>query len=107
MITNDYYYVDKTLFIKELQDTLAKVNVFLRPRRFGKTLALSTLKYFFEDTGDPERNAANRALFNGTKIMLEDTRYHRLTTGRPVVFITLKSAKQISIIQKNGFPKMA
>ena len=97
MQTNGYYYVDKTLFIKELLDSLAKVNVFLRPRRFGKTLALSTLKYFFEDTGDEERNAANRALFEGTKIMREDARYAARMTGCPVISLTLKSAKQPTI----------
>jgi len=77
MQSRGYYYVDKTLFIKELLDTLAKVNVFLRPRRFGKTLALSTLKYFFEDTGDESRNASNRSLFDGTKITTV-----RFLTGR-------------------------
>ena len=94
MQTWGYYYVDKTLFIKELLDTLAEVNVFLRPRRFGKTLALSTLKYFFEDTGDEARNAANRALFDGTKIKLEGEPYKARMTGHPVISLTLKSAKQ-------------
>ena len=94
MILDGYYYVDKTLFIKELLDAMAGVNVFLRPRRFGKTLALSTLKYFFEDTGDETRNAANRTLFNGTKIMLEDAFYKNMMTSFPVVSLTFKSAKQ-------------
>ena len=49
MRTNGYYYVDKTLFIKELLDLKGKVNLFTRPRRFGKTLNLSMLRYFFED----------------------------------------------------------
>ena len=47
--TDEYYYVDKTLFIKELLDKKAVVNLFTRPRRFGKTLVLSMLQYFFED----------------------------------------------------------
>jgi hypothetical protein len=51
MIRSEYYYVDKTLFIKELLDNLAEVNLFLRPRRFGKTLALSMPRYFLEDAG--------------------------------------------------------
>ena len=97
MICDGYYYVDKTLFIKELLDTLAEVNVFLRPRRFGKTLALSTLRYFFEDTGDEERNAANRALFEGTKIILEGAAYSSRMTSHPVISLTLKSAKQPSL----------
>ena len=63
MIKSEYYYVDKTLFIKELLDLKGKVNLFTRPRRFGKTLNLSMLRYFFEDTGDEEKNAQNRKLF--------------------------------------------
>lgn len=47
LITQDYYYVDKTLFIKELLDLKGNVNLFTRPRRFGKTLNLSMLKYIF------------------------------------------------------------
>ena len=64
-----YYYVDKTLFIKELLDLKGKANLFTRPRRFGKTLNLSMLRYFFEDTGDIERNEQNKRLFQGMKIM--------------------------------------
>ena len=43
---NDFYYIDKTLFIKELLDKRSQVSHFTRPRRFGKTLELSMLKYF-------------------------------------------------------------
>ena len=60
IITEDYYYVDKTLFIKEILDLKGTANLFTRPRRFGKTLNLSMLRYFFEDTGCEERNAENR-----------------------------------------------
>ena len=52
LYTQDYYYVDKTLFIKELIDKKAEVNLFTRPRRFGKTLTLSMLKYYFEAAYD-------------------------------------------------------
>lgn len=45
---NGYYYVDKTLLIKELLDKKGEVNLFTRPRRFGKTLNISMLKCFFE-----------------------------------------------------------
>ena len=58
MIKSDYYYVDKTMLIKELLDLKRKVNLFTRPRRFGKTLNLSMLRYFFEDTGDARRNGS-------------------------------------------------
>lgn len=63
MVKNDYYYVDKTIFMKELLDLKGKVNLFIRPRRFGKTLNLSMLRYFFEDTGDINRNEENKKLF--------------------------------------------
>ena len=65
MVKSGYYYVDKTLFIKELLDLKGKVNLFTRPRRFGKTLNLSMLRYFFEDTGDAEKNRQNKELFRG------------------------------------------
>ena len=47
LINNNYYYVDKTLLIKELLDKKEDVNLFTRPRRFGKTLNLSMLQYCF------------------------------------------------------------
>ena len=62
--SEDFYYVDKTLFIKELLQNWGKVNLFTRPRRFGKSLNMSMLKCFFEAGTDP-------ALFNGLKIMQE------------------------------------
>ena len=49
---NDFYYVDKTLLIQELLDKKGEVSLFTRPRRFGKTLNLSMLRYYFEDTKD-------------------------------------------------------
>ena len=47
IVESGYYYIDKSLFIKELLDMRGKVNLFLRPRRFGKTLNLSMLRYFY------------------------------------------------------------
>jgi hypothetical protein len=94
MITSGYYYVDKTLIIKELVDTLAEVNLFLRPRRFGKTLALSTLRYFFEDTGDADENSKRRALFAGLNITDRGERYAACQTSFPVISVSLKSTKQ-------------
>ena len=69
IIKTGYYYVDKTLFIKELLDLKGEVNLFTRPRRFGKTLNLSMLRYFFEDTRDTERNERHKELFQNLKIM--------------------------------------
>ena len=62
IIKSGYYYVDKTMFIKELLDLKGKVNLFTRPRRFGKTLNLSMLRYFFEDMGDVKKNEENKSL---------------------------------------------
>ena len=89
-----YYYVDKSLFIKELLDLKGEVNLFTRPRRFGKTLNLSMLRYFFEDTGDAGKNAQNKSLFQGLKIMEEGESYTRFMGQFPVMNLTLKSAKQ-------------
>ena len=69
IVKSGYYYVDKTMFMKELLDLKGKVNLFTRPRRFGKTLNLSMLRYFFEDTGDAGKNAENKELFRDLKIM--------------------------------------
>ena len=48
IIRNHYYYIDKTLYIKELLDRKGEVNLFTRPRRFGKTLNMSMLRYFLD-----------------------------------------------------------
>ena len=48
LITRGYYFIDKTLLIKDLLDNKASVNLFTRPRRFGKTLNISMIQYFFE-----------------------------------------------------------
>ena len=94
MINSGYYYVDKTMFIKELLDLKGKVNLFARPRRFGKTLNLSMLRYFFEDTGDTEKNEENQRLFQGLKIMEQGKEYEKCMGRYPVINLTLKSAKQ-------------
>ena len=94
IIINDYYYVDKTLFIKELLDLKGKVNLFTRPRRFGKTLNLSMLRYFFEDTGIQEKNTQHAALFKGLKIMGAGKEYIGQMGKYPVINLTLKSSKQ-------------
>ncbi|MDO4340609.1 MAG: AAA family ATPase [Eubacteriales bacterium] len=94
MITSDYYYVDKTMFIKELLDLKGEVNLFTRPRRFGKTLNLSMLQYFFENTGSTEKNEENRRLFCGLRIMSAGEEYTDQMGKYPVISLTLKSAKQ-------------
>jgi hypothetical protein len=59
IIEGDYYYVDKTLLIKELVEIGGKVTLLPRPRRFGKTLNLSMLKYFFEHVDDPTQTGTD------------------------------------------------
>jgi hypothetical protein len=93
-VKSGYYYVDKTMFIKELLDMKGKVNLFTRPRRFGKTLNLSMLRYFFEDTGNVEKNGQNKELFRGMKIMDAGDAYTGQMGMYPIINLTLKSAKQ-------------
>lgn len=81
--TNDFYYVDKTLFIKELLQNWGEVNLFTRPRRFGKTLNMSMLKSFFEVGSDP-------ALFDGLKIAKEKELCEKYMGKFPVISISLK-----------------
>ena len=82
--SEDFYYVDKTLFIKELLQNWGKVNLFTRPRRFGKSLNMSMLKCFFEIGGNP-------ALFEGLKIMQEKALCEKYMGKLPVISISLKS----------------
>ena len=89
LIDENYYYVDKTLLIKELLDNKGEVNLFTRPRRFGKTLNMSMLQYFFEKTEED-----NSYLFNGLKIMNESKEYLNYMGKYPVINLSLKSAKQ-------------
>ena len=94
LISEGYYYIDKTLFIKELLDKKGEANLFTRPRRFGKTLNMSMLRYFFEDTGKEEINAENRKLFDGLEIMSAGEKYLSHMQKYPVISLSLKSAKQ-------------
>lgn len=94
MIAKGYYYVDKTLMIKEILDKQGEVNLFTRPRRFGKTLNISMLQYFFEDTRNEEENEADRRLFEGLGIMRSGERYTDRMCRYPVITLSLKSGKQ-------------
>ena len=82
--SEDFYYVDKTLFIKELLQNWGKVNLFTSPRRFGKSLNMSMLKCFFEIGIDP-------ALFDGLKIAQEKSLCEKYMGRFPVISISLKS----------------
>ena len=89
IILNNYYYVDKTLLIKDIIDNKAKVNLFTRPRRFGKTLNISMLQYFFENGKED-----NSYLFKNLKIMSEGEKYTSHIGQYPIINLSLKSAKQ-------------
>lgn len=78
-----FCYVDKTDMIKELLEDKAKVNLFTRPRRFGKSLNMSMLKYFFE-------YGCDRDLFEGLSIAKQEKLCREHMGKYPVIFITLK-----------------
>ena len=86
-----YYYIDKTLFIKDLLDMKGEVNLFTRPRRFGKTLNMSMLRCFFE-----KDMPGQAELFRGLQIMEAGERYLAFMGRYPVISLSLKSMKQPS-----------
>ena len=87
LIEEDFYYFDKTKFIDEIVKDGAKVKLFTRPRRFGKTLNMSMLKYFF----DIKEAEENRKLFKG--LYIEKTDSFKDQGQYPVVFLSLKDLK--------------
>ena len=87
LIENNAYYIDKTKFIADILNDAAEVKLFTRPRRFGKTLNMSTLKYFF----DIQNKDENRKLFNGLDI--EKSQYTSEQGKYPVIFISMKGIK--------------
>ena len=94
-VDSDMYYVDKTLLIRDIVEQGGKVTLFTRPRRFGKTLALTMLQTFFEAEYDLQGNPIdNRRYFEGKKIMEADDSILARLGQYPVIFLTLKSAKQ-------------
>ena len=88
MITEDYFYIDKTLFIKEILDFKSKVTLITRPRRFGKTLNMSMLKCFLDI------HQEQRELFAGFKIMQYQDIVETYQNKHPVIFLSLKSIKE-------------
>lgn len=90
LVDNEYYFIDKTLMIKELLENKETVNLFTRPRRFGKTLNMSMLQRFFEAT-----EKSNAYLFDGLKIAAYPE-YMAYQGQYPVISISLKSMKRAS-----------
>ena len=90
IINNNCYYVDKTKFIEEILNDGSKIKLFTRPRRFGKTLNMSTIKHFF----DIKNNEENRKLFNNLDI--EKSVYIKEQGQYPVIFVSMKGIKDIT-----------
>lgn len=86
MIKENYYYVDKTGLIKQLLNEHGLVNLFTRPRRFGKSLNMSMLKYFFEIGND-------QAIFEGLEISKDKELCDQYQGKFPVISVSLKGAK--------------
>ena len=95
MRTGGFYYVDKTGLIKTLLENPGKVNLFTRPRRFGKTLNMSMLRYFFE-TGNDVMLFDNSTIFDGLEISKEEELCREYMGKFPVISITLKGATGIN-----------
>jgi len=85
----DYYYVDKTLMIKDFSIYRNKVTLITRPRRFGKTLNMTTMRDFFDILQD------SSAIFNGLAIM--NTEYADLINSRPTLYLTFKGCSGVDI----------
>ena len=90
IVENNYYYIDKTKLIEDILHYRAKVNLFTRPRRFGKTLNMSMIKYFF----DIENIEGNRKLFEGLSISESE---HMQEQGQyPVIYISFRNMEEVS-----------
>ena len=95
IIEEDCYYFDKTNYIEELLKDRTEIKLFTRPRRFGKTLNMSTLKYFF----DVKNAEENRKLFKN--LYIEKSEYFKEQGEYPVIFITMKDLKKNTWEQMN------
>ncbi len=88
IIENNYFYADKTWLIEEILEDGAFVKLFTRPRRFGKTLNMSMIKYFF-DIKEVNKNLFDNLYISQSKYITEQGKY-------PVIFISLKDLKALS-----------
>ena len=87
IIKEDCYYIDKTKFIEDILEDGSGVKLINRPRRFGKTINMTTLKYFFDNKNAEE----NRKLFNN--LYIEKSKYIEEQGKYPVIFLSLKEIK--------------
>ena len=90
IIEGDFYYFDKTKFIEEIINDGSEVKLFARPRRFGKTLNMSMLKYFF----DIENKEENKKIFKD--LYIEKTEAFKEQGQYPVIFLSLKDLKALT-----------
>ena len=90
IIEGDFYYFDKTKFIEEIIKDGSEVKLFARPRRFGKTLNMSMLKYFF----DIENKEENKEIFKN--LYIEKTEAFKEQGQYPVIFLSLKDLKALT-----------
>ena len=90
LIEEDFYYFDKTKFIEEVMKDGSQVKLFARPRRFGKTLNMSMLKYFF----DIENREENKKIFKD--LYIEKTEAFKEQGQYPVIFLSLKDLKALT-----------
>jgi len=110
IVTGNYIYVDKTLFIKEIIDRGDKILLIPRPRRFGKTLNLSMLKYFFDSIPDPvykspgstspekpegTQGSSKKHLFDSLAIMKAGKEYLDKMGRYPVIFLSFRGLKEM------------
>jgi len=95
IIEDEYYYFDKTEFIENLFEEVSKIKLFTRPRRFGKTLNMSMIKYFF----DIEKKNENKKLFENLKI--SENEYFKKQGTAPVISISFRNYDESS--WENGF----
>lgn len=87
--SKEYYYVDKTMFIKDFLDERPMVSLFTRPRRFGKTLNMDMLRTFFEKTDED-----TSVYFQDKLIWNQGEKYRKYQGKYPVIFITFKDVKK-------------
>ena len=90
-----YLYIDKTMYIKHILDNKSEILLITRPRRFGKTLNMSTLRYYFDCTIKDSKE-----LFEGLKIMEQGEEYTSKLGYYPVIYVTLKD------VRSTNFEKM-
>ncbi len=91
LASTEYYYIDKTMMLKDFIDERPMVTLFMRPRRFGKTLNMDMIRTFFEKTDEDTSK-----YFTNKKIWTQGEKYRTYQGKYPVIFITLKDVKHSS-----------